>query len=132
MKIILQLCCCVLLAALTGLVVSAIELVRATTATVSALPGEIGVEIGATRTALVDEVRSARTDVLARSERQVAALRKDVMAEAGEIRETADRRVSDTLTRADGILQTAELLRGDLKPVLDAAQGTLHDADRTL
>jgi hypothetical protein len=128
MKIILQLFVCALLAALTGLAFSTIELVRAATATVSALPGEIGV----TRAALVDEVRSARKDVVSRSDRQVTALRKDVMAEAGEIRETADRRVGDTLARADAVLETAEALRGDLKPVLDAAQGTLHDADRTV
>lgn len=128
MKIILQICVCALLAALTGLVASTIQLVRATTATVSALPGEVS----ATRVALVDEVRAARKDVLARSERQVAGLRKDVMAEAGEIRETADRRVGDTLARADAVLETAEGLRRDLKPVIDAAQGTLHDADRTV
>ncbi len=128
MKIILQVFVCALLTALTGLVVSTIELVRVATTTVSTLPGEIDV----TRTALVDEVRSARKDVLTRSERQVAALREDVMAEAGEIRETADRRVGDTLARADSVLQTAEGLRGDLRPVLDAAQGTLRDAGRTV
>jgi len=128
MKIILQICVCALLAALTGLVVSAIELVRTTTATVSALPGQVS----AARSALVDEVRAARKDVLSRSERQIAALRHDVMAEAGAIRQTADRRVGDTLARADAALDTAEGLRRDLKPVLDAAQGTLHDTDRTV
>jgi multidrug resistance efflux pump len=131
------------LAALTALAVSVIELMRTMTATVSALPGEVR----ATRTALVDEVRASRTDVLTLSERQLTALRHDVMAQAGEMRQTADRRLGDTLARADAALDkafdkadkavdtavnTAEGLRSDLKPVLDAAQGTLHDADRTV
>ena len=128
MKTILQICGCALLAALTGLVVCTIDLVRTATAAVSALPGEAI----ATRAALVDEVRAARKDVLARSEQQVAALRKDVMAEAGEIRQTADRRVGDTLSKADMLFETAEGLRHDLQPVLAAVQSTLHDTDRTV
>ena len=128
MKIIRQICVCALLAALTGLVVCAIQLVRAATATVSAVPGEVR----ATRAALVDEIQAARKDVLGRSERQVVALRKDLMAEAGEIREAAGRRVGDTLARADEALETAESLRRGLQPVLDTAQGILHDADRTV
>ena len=128
MKTILQICVCALLAALTGLVVYTIELVRTATAAVSTLPGELI----ATRTAVVDEARAARKDVLARSEREVAALRRDVMAEAGEIRAAADRRVGDTLARADVALGTAEELRHDLLPVLAAAQSTLHNADRTV
>jgi hypothetical protein len=128
MKILRQICVCALLAALTWLVLCAIALVREATVTVSALPGEVS----ATRVALVSEVQAARKDVLARSEREVAALRKDVLAEAGEIRQAADRRVGDTLARADAALDTAEGLRRDMKPVLDAAQDTLHDADRTV
>ena len=128
MKIILQICVCAVLAALTGLVLSSIELVRTTTATVAAMPGEVR----ATRAALLDEVRAARKDVLARSERQVAALRRDAMAEADQVRQTADRRVDNTLARADAALNTVEGLRSDLKPVLDAAQGTLLHADRTV
>ena len=128
MKTILQICGCALLAALTSLVVFTIDFVRTATAAVSVLPGEVI----ATRSALVDEIRAARKDVLARSERQVSALRKDVMAEAGEIRETADRRVGDTLARADAVLDTAEELRHDLQPVFAAAQSTLHDTGRTV
>jgi len=128
MKIFRQILVCALLAALTGLVVFTIQLVRAATATVSALPGEVN----ATSSLLADEIRAARQDLLARSERQAAALRRDVAAEAGEIRETADRRVGDTLARADAALDTVEGLRQDLKPVLDAAQDTLHDADGTV
>jgi len=128
MKIIRQIFVCALLTALTGLAVCTIQLVRTATATVSALPGEVS----ATRAALMAEVQAARQDVLARSERQAAALRHDVLQEAGEIRETADRRVGDTLARADAALDVAEGLRRDLRPVLDAARGTLHDADRTV
>ena len=128
MKVILQMCVCALLAASTGLVISTIELVRTATAAVSALPGEVM----ATRTALLDEVREARMDVLTRSERQMAGLRKDVLAEAGAIRETADRRVGDSLERVDAALETAAGIRGDLAPVLVAAQTTLHDTDRTV
>jgi ABC-type transporter Mla subunit MlaD len=54
------------------------------------------------------------------------------MAEADEIRETADRRVGDTLARADAALESAAGLRRDLQPVLSTAQATLHDADRTV
>jgi len=103
-------------------------LVRAATTAVSALPGEVN----ATGAALVGEVRSARQEVVTASERQVAALRIGVLAEAGEIRLAADRRVGDTLARADIALGTAEELRQDMKPVLDAAQATLHDTDRTV
>jgi hypothetical protein len=128
MKIFLQICVCALLAALTALVAYTIELVRATTATVSALPGEVD----ATRVALLAEARASRQDILARSERQIAALRKDVMAQADEFRKTADQRVGDTLARADAALGTAEALRRDVQPVLDAARITLHEADRTV
>ena len=128
MKITLQICVCALLAASTGLVVYAIELVRVTTAAVSGLPGEMD----ATRVAVLNEVRMARQDVMARSERQMAALRKDVMAEAGEIRAAADRRVGDTLARVDTALETADSLRREVEPVLSAAQTTLHDTDRTV
>jgi hypothetical protein len=128
MKTIRQIFVCALLAALTGLTVCAMVLVRAATATVSALPGEVD----AARAALAGEVGAARKDVLTRSERQVAALRKDVLAEVGEIRLDADRRVGDTLARADLALGTAEGLRRDMQPLLDAAEGTLHDTDRTV
>jgi hypothetical protein len=128
MKTIRQILVCALLAALTGLAVCAMVLVRAATATVCALPGQVD----AARAALVDEVGAARKDVLLRSERQVAALRKDVMAEAGEIRRDADQRVGETLARADSALSTAEGLRRDVQPLLLAAESTLHDADRTV
>ena len=128
MQLIRQIFVCALLAALTALAVSTMLLVRAATATVAALPGEVD----ATRAALVGEVGAARKDLLSRSERQVTALRKDVMAEAGEIRRDADQRVGDTLARADLALGTAEGLRRDMQPLLAAAEGTIDDADRTV
>ncbi|MGA9622987.1 MAG: hypothetical protein WBL65_08610 [Bryobacteraceae bacterium] len=126
MKTFQQILVCALLSALTALVVCTILLLRAATATVAAIPGEveatrrelIGV-VEATRKDLTAQVESARQDVLARSERQSAALRTDVMAEVAEIRKMADRRLGDTLARVDTALGTMEALRRDLQPVLD-------------
>ena len=126
MKTFQQILVCAFLAALTALVVCAIFLLRAATATVAAIPGEveatrrelIGV-VEAVRKDLTAQVESARQDVLTRSERQSAALRTDVMTEVAEIRKMADRRLGDTLARADTALGTVEALRRDLQPVLD-------------
>jgi ABC-type transporter Mla subunit MlaD len=126
MKTFQQILVCALLAALTALVVCAILLLRAATATVAAIPGEveavrrglIGV-VEAARKDLTAQVESARRDVLPRIERQSAALRMDVMAEVAEARKVADRRLGDTLARADTALGTVEALRRDLKPALD-------------
>ena len=126
MKTFQQILVCAFLSALTALVVCTILLLRAATATVAAIPGEveatrrelIGV-VEAARKDLTAQVESARQDVLTRSERQSAALRTDVMAEVAEIRKMADRRLGDTLARADTALGTVEALRRDLKPVLD-------------
>jgi multidrug resistance efflux pump len=128
MKIIVQIFVCALLAALTMLVASAIQLVRVTTATISALPGEVET----TRAALLGEVRAARQDVLNRTDRQMTALRQDAIAEADEIRQSADQRVAETLAQTDALVQAAQGLRSDLQPVLASAQGTLNDAGRTL
>jgi len=122
MKTVQQILVCVLLAALTALVVSTILVVRT-----------IPDEVRATRTALVQEVDATRADLnrqiqsaMVRSERQVATLRTDVLAQVDQIRQTADHRLGDTLARADtalGTVQTAlgavEQTRQDLKPTLD-------------
>jgi len=128
MKIIRQVCVCALLVALTGLVACAIQLVRVATAEVSALPEEVN----AARAAVLCEVQAARQDVLVRSERQVSALRKEMLAEADQIRVNADQRAGDTLARVDAVLETVAGLRSDVKPLLETAQNTLHDADRTV
>jgi ABC-type transporter Mla subunit MlaD len=126
MKTFQQILVCAFLSALTALVVCAILLLRAATATVAAIPREveatrrelIGV-VEAARKDLTAQVESARQDVLTRSERQSAAFRTEVMTEVAEIRKMADRRLGDTLARADTALGTVEALRRDLKPVLD-------------
>ena len=105
---------CVLLSALTALALAAIVLLRAATTTVAALPGEVR----ALRNDLTAEVAATRRELLSRSDRQVTALRHDVIAETDLIRETADRRIGDTLARADAALSTVAGIRQDLQPVL--------------
>jgi ABC-type transporter Mla subunit MlaD len=114
-------------------------LVRTVTATVAVIPDEIRVtraaflgEVQAVHQDVIGQVACARRDLLERSERQIAALRQDVLAEVGQIRQTADRRLGDTLARADAALATAENLRQDLQPVFDAAHNTLADTDKTI
>lgn len=131
---------CAVLAAITGLVVQAILLLHAATGAARALPAAVSAELQATRTALADQVEAARKDfvgqiavarqdVLTLSERQVAALRRDVMGQVAEIRDTADRRVGDTLGRVDAALGKVEELRGDLKPVFDHAGSVAKQVD---
>jgi hypothetical protein len=131
---------CTLLAALTGVAVQAFLLLHAATGAARAAPVAVSREVAATRAALLAQVASARgdlagqiqaarQDLLVRTERQVAALRKDVMGEVDQIRTTADRRVGDTLGRADAALAHVEEFRGDLKPVLDHAAGIAKQVD---
>jgi hypothetical protein len=126
MKTIQNVLLCTLLAALSALVGYTILLVRAATAVAAAIPSEIECtrvalvnQVEATRRDLNLQITAARHDVLGRTERQTAALRTDVMAEVAGIRETADRRLGDTLARADRALGTVEALRQDLRPTLD-------------
>ena len=88
---------------------------------VAALPEQIALtrsalvaEVAATRKDLNDQIGAARVDVLTRSERQAERLRPDLFAETDAIRATADRRLGDTLARADSALATVEALRRDL------------------
>jgi hypothetical protein len=115
MKTIQQVLTCAFLAALTAVAVYTAMLIHTAAQVVAAIPGEIA----ATRTELLQEARATRRDVLVRTERQVAALRTDAMAQVSQIRETADRRAGDTLARADAALETVNSLRQDLKPTLD-------------
>jgi hypothetical protein len=128
MKTLVYFSLCALLAALTGLAISATVLVRTATVTVAAVPAEITV----TRAALLAEMHGARRDLLERSERQVGALRRDALAELREVRETADRRAGDTLARVDVALGNIESLRRDLRPIVSAAQTTLEHTDKTI
>ena len=115
MRTLQRLLVCALLIALILLVVYTAVLVRTTTATIAQIPPEFR----ASRAAVIAELQATRTDLLTRSERQLTAIRKDVIAQAAEMRETADRRIGDTLSRADSALDTVNALRQDLKPTLD-------------
>ena len=127
MKTVQQVFVCALLAALTALAVAALRVIHA-------VPGEMR----ETRAALLAEIAATRGDLNAqlgslavRSERQVAALRTETLAEVDQIRQTADRRLGDTLARADVALGTLEAARRDLKPTLDhsaAITAQMNDA----
>jgi hypothetical protein len=128
MKTIQQILTCALLAALTAMTISALLVVRA-------IPGELRVA----RTDLLSEMDATRRDLnrqlqsaITRSERQVAALRKDVMGEVVQFRETADRRLGDTLSRADTALGTVEALRRDLQPTLEHSAGITAQVNEAL
>jgi ABC-type transporter Mla subunit MlaD len=127
------------LTALTGVAVQAILFLHAATVAARALPVAVSAELQATRTSLVDEITGARADVtgqveaaredlLSRTDRQVSALRGDVMGEIAEIRDAADRRVGDTLARVDTALGTVNALHDDLKPTLDNASAITAQA----
>jgi hypothetical protein len=115
MKTLQQFFLCTLLAALTALAIYTAILIRTATWTIAALPAEIA----ATRSAVIQETRDARRDLLSRTERQTAGLRADAVAQIAALRETADRRLGDTLTRAGDALANIDKLRLDLKPALD-------------
>lgn len=101
---------------------------RATTVTVQRLPQEVALTRGAlaaevdrARRDLEGEIASARVDLLTRSERQAGLLRKDLIGETDAIRATADRRLGDTLARADAALATVDAVRQDLRPAIENA-----------
>jgi hypothetical protein len=136
MKTVQGVLLCALLAAMTALAGYTILLVRTATAVVATVP----VQIDSTRVALVAQIDStrrdlnlqvtaARQDVLGRTERQAAALRMDVMAEVAGFRETADRRLGDSLARADRALGTVDALRQDLKPTLEHSAAITAQVD---
>ncbi len=128
MKIIQQALLCAFLAALTALAVYMAMLIHAATLVVAAIPREIA----ETRSELLQEARATRRDVLVRTERQAAALRSDVITQVSQIRETADRRVGDTLARADAALETVDGLRRDLRPTLDHSAAITAQVDDSL
>lgn len=118
-------------ALLAALALSAFEaalLFRSTRRAVSALPEQLALtrsalvaQVAATRDDLDHEIGAARGDLLMRSERQVNLLRKDLFAETDAIRATADRRIGDTLSRADAALTTVDAFRKDIRPTVENA-----------
>ncbi|HEV2445355.1 MAG TPA: hypothetical protein VGS58_05515, partial [Candidatus Sulfopaludibacter sp.] len=120
---------------MTALAGYGVLLVRAAGAALEALPGEMRAtrealigEVAAARCDLTHEIGDARRDLLARTERQVAALRGDTLAEVGEIRRTADRRLGDSLARVDTALAKIDDIRGDFRPVLANSAALAADA----
>jgi len=139
MKQLEQVLRCVLLAALVGLTASAIRLERAATAAVDAAREEVRgtraavvEELRGARLGLESEIGAARRDVLARSEREVAALRSDLVGEAEAVRITADARMGDALGRADRALSIAAALDGQLQPVLAHSAGITAQVENGL
>ncbi len=135
MKTVQQLLVCTLLAALTALAGYTILLLEATRKTVAAIPGEIQLtrsallsEAAAARVDLTGQIAAARRDVLALTDRQATALRTESLAEIGEIRKAADRRLGDSLARVDTALVKIEEVRGDLRPVLANSAALTQDA----
>jgi hypothetical protein len=135
MRTVRQFLTCALITAGTFLAVEAALLTRAAIGTVAALPDQIALtrsaligEVVAVRKDLDEQIAAARADVLARSEREAGRLRRDLFAETDAIRATADRRLGDTLARADAALATVEGLREDIKPVIENAAVTERSA----
>ena len=135
MKTLQQILVCALLAALVAVAAYAALVLQATRATLAAIPSEIEctrtqllAEVTAARHDLSRQIGAARTDLLVRTERQVASLRTDTLAEVGEIRKTADRRLGDTLGRVDTALAKIDDIRGDLRPVLANTAALTADA----
>jgi hypothetical protein len=132
---------CALLAALTGVAVQAILLLRAATVATCALPGAVSAELRAARTDLVTELRSAHTKLLAAVNSQAVA----GQAKVDRALSILDRRAGDALTRVDAAITTtntavatanAQLsstndtlagIRDDLKPALQETQFTVKD-----
>ena len=135
MKTVQQILVCALLAALTAVAVYVILLLNTARHAVAAVPGEIQAarsalvaEVAAARCDLTGQIGAARREVLSLANRQLTALRGESLAEVGEIRKTADRRLGDTLARVDTALAKIEEVRGDLAPVLANTAALAADA----
>ena len=130
---------CDLLAALTGVAIQAILLLHAATGAARALPAAVSAEMQATRTALVSEtdatrldlaaqVEAARKDLLAKVDGQATALQANSFQQIADIRSVVDRRLGDTLARADKALGTVDALRKDEAPAISGAVALESDA----
>lgn len=145
---------CALLAAVAGVAVEAALLLHAATVAARGLPVAVSAELQTTRSALLAEVTAtrkdltsqiegARKDVLVRVDRQITAVQDNAMT---AIREQgaqlnaqittavaiADRRMGDTLARADTALATVDALRKDAKPAFDNSAALVQDLKDSL
>jgi len=122
---------CALLAVIIGAVVQITICVQTVTVTARALPDEIR----AARGDLIHQVEAVAKDVTNRADRQITDFRKETLAEVEEIRQTADRRIGDTLTRVDAALGTVDQLHVSLQPAIDntvAITANARDASAVL
>lgn len=117
-----------LLTALAAVAVYSCVLVRTATRALAEIPAQIQ---GA-RADLNRQLTATRRDLLVRADRQASALRSDTLAEIDRIRETADRRIGDTLARADTALQSVAALESDVKPTLDRSAAIAAQVDSAL
>lgn len=139
MRTVREFLVCALLGSGALAAVEAALLMSAVRRSVSALPEQVALtrtaltaEAEAARKDLDEQIAAARGDLLVRSERQVDLVRHDLFVETDRIRDTADRRVGDTLARADAALATAAGIRTDLQPVLRNAAATEESASEML
>ena len=112
---------CAFLAVLIAAGVYGILFIRAATAVVAAVPGQISetrsaltAEVAATRQDLMGQVAAARKDATG----QLTALQANVFSQVTDTRAMLDRRVGDSLARVDTALGTVDQMRADLQPVL--------------
>lgn len=139
MKQFQQFLLCALLAALTATGVFACVLLHSAALAVAQLPLEVRAlhddliaQTGAVRQDFNRQLALSRRELIAAAGRQADALRIETLAELDRIRDTADRRVGDTLVRADAALQTVAAIRSDLKPTLDRSAAIAVQFDDAL
>jgi hypothetical protein len=148
---------CALLAVLIVAGVYGVLFIRATTAVVAAVPGEIQAtrsaltqEVQATRKDLMEQVAGVRRDAVGQlsalqtnAGQQMTDLRGDVMARLDKIESDTNTRVGDTLGRVDvalgvanarlgEITATAAGMRSDLKPALVNSASLVKDLQDSL
>jgi hypothetical protein len=139
MKTVLQVFICALLAALTALSVAVTIFVRAATATVAAVPGEIRLtrgaliqEADATRQDLTRQVAAARIAALQLSDRQATAFRTGILAQTADFGDTATRQLGGTLSHIDSALATTTSLERELRPTIQHSAAITAQIDDSL
>jgi len=139
MKKVQQALGCVVLAALAALAVAAIFLVRAATATVTAIPGEIRLtragllqQAEAARQDFSRQLTAARTSAIALSDRQATAFRAGLLQQTAGFGDTAGRRLDATLSQLDSTLAATQALERELQPALRRSSSIAAQIDSAL